>query len=149
MDYQTGCLSQATSVVGCYSVVNSHRQSVLLLHGEGKMGVVLMLQTPEVLDPPYSSIGASFVENLVAKQEVVCVNFALLTKPFESEFHFLPKLVDQRPPHVAPFTLLRIASKVMNAVNGTFAELSSRGGDILWFVKMQCRLSIPVLVWHR
>ena len=146
MDNQPGCLSQATSVVGCYPVVNSHRQSVFLLHGEGKIGVVLMLQTPEVFllvvreQPPSGSsvlpsIAMSLVENLVAKQEIVCVNFALLTKPFEPEFHFLLKLADQRPPDVAPFTLLRIASKVMNAVNGTFAELSSEGGDILWFVR--------------
>ena len=82
-------LSQAASVVGGNPSVNAYWQSFVFLHRQSHLRKVLMLQTPEVVllvvgeQPACRSavlpfMAASLVEHLVAEQEIVRVNLALL-----------------------------------------------------------------------
>ena len=74
--------------------MNTNRQSVLVLHGQSEVRVVIVLQMPEILllvvleQPPcrasvLPSVPPSVLEHLVSEQEIVSVDFAFFAKAFK------------------------------------------------------------------
>ena len=120
--------------------MDSHWQRVHVLHGDGQVWIVVVLQLPEVLllvmgenpacgAPVLPLVCSSFFQNLVTQQQVVGVNFGLLTKSLQTQSQFLLEFTHQPKGHVIPFTLLIVAEERMNTIILTPAKFSTKVGQ--------------------
>ena len=90
---EPGSLSQVACVICHNPLVNSHRERVLVLHGDGKEGIMVVPELPEIpflvmskqppSGPSILSLDPACPEDLVTKQQVFCVNFCLLAESFD------------------------------------------------------------------
>ena len=114
--------------------VKTYRKRVLVLHGQGELGVVVVLKGEGIalLDegeqPAHrasilSPLTSSLFENFVTKEEVLRIDLVFRTQSFQSQLQFLLEFTHHPPIEYTIATFLSVAIKRMDAVSALFADL--------------------------
>ena len=128
-------LTKVACVVFHAPRVKTHRKRVLVLHGQGELGVVVVLKGEGVAllvegeQPAHrasilSPLTSSLFENFVTKEEVLRIDLVLRTESFQSQLEFLLEFTHHPPIENTIATFLSPTIKRMDTVSASLADFS-------------------------
>ena len=113
--------------------MKTYRKRVLVLHGQGELGVVVVLkgegiallvegEQPAHRAPILPSLTSPLFENFVTKEEVLRINLVLRAKTFQCQLQFLLEFTHHPPIEYTIATFLSATIKRMDTVSASLAD---------------------------